>query len=304
MKKKQLLLFLILFGWAAGLKAQITFTAVLDTNRILIGEQTTLTLTASGLNNPKDVLWPAWPDSIKELEVLTVTGDTLQKKALYTINQRYLITCFDSGYVLIPPFTLLADSIRLETEPLILNVSTVELDPAKDYYDIKSPVNAPIDWWYWIKRFWLVAAIGSLVIALALWLWLRKRKQAKVAAQPVDLRTPAQRAKDELNALLAERLWQNDQVKAYYSRTTDITRTYLEETFGIAAMEMITDELLEGIRPKVSTAVYDLIKQALQTADLVKFAKVKPGPETHEALWRNCMDIITLTEPKVEPNDA
>ena len=183
-------------------------------------------------------------------------------------------------------------------------MSTVELDPAKDYYDIKSPVNAPIDWWYWIKRFWLVAAIGSLVIALALWLWLRKRKQAKVAAQPVDLRTPAQRAKDELNALLAERLWQNDQVKAYYSRTTDITRTYLEETFGIAAMEMITDELLESIRPKVSTAVYDLIKQALQTADLVKFAKVKPGPETHEALWRNCMDIITLTEPKVEPNDA
>ena len=291
-------LLLVIFGFTfALLHGQGAFTAQLDTNRILIGEQTTFTLSATGLVNPNDVLWPAWPDSLKDLEVLAVTTDTIQNKGLFAINQHYLITSFDSGFVLIPPFTLLADSIRLETEPQLLNIGTVALDPTQDYYDIKDPVNAPFDWLYWLKRLWLVGAIGTLVLAVVLWFWLRKRKEKK-AAKVVDLRTPAQRARDELNALHAARIWQAGDVKTYYSRATDVTRTYLEETFHVAAMEMITDDLLEAIQPAISANAFALLKRTLQTADLVKFAKAKPGPETHEELWNNCMQIINLTEPK------
>jgi hypothetical protein len=293
-----LTILLFVFAGFAGM-AQPAFTASLDTNRILIGQQTYFQLVASGIANPTDLLWPAWPDTLKGLEVLGASSDTNTENGITKITVRYLITSFDSGFVLISPVKLTMGADTLKTEPLILNVSTVELDPTQDYFDIKQPVEAPIDWLYWLKKLWLWAAIASVIIAVALWFWLRKRKE-KAAAQVVDLRSPAQRAKDTLRALAEERIWQNGDVKGYYSRATDAVRTYLEESFRIPAMEMVSDELLEAIQPKISSAAYQLLRNALRQADLVKFAKAKPGPETHEKLMSDCLEIINLTEPKTD----
>jgi hypothetical protein len=230
---------------------------------------------------------------------LGATSDTITQNGVSEIVVRYLITSFDSGFVLINPVVLVAGTDTLKTEPLILNISTVELDPTQDYFDIKAPVNPPFDWLYWLKKLWLWAAIAALIMAVALWFWLRKRKE-KAAPLVVDLRTPAQRARDVLRALAEERLWQNGDLKGYYSRATDAVRTYLEESFRIPAMEMISDELLDAIQPKVSHTAYQLLRTALRQADMVKFAKAKPGPETHEKLLADCLEIINLTEPKTD----
>ena len=280
--------------------AQPTFHASLDTNRILVGEQTHYHLEASGIEDLKDVLWPAWPDTIKGLELLSTTSDTLFQDGLFKVHQRLLITSFDSGFVLIPPLALILDSVKLESEPLIINVTTVPLDPTQDYYDIKKPIKAPLDILYWLKRFWVAAAIGSLIIALLLWFWLRKRKQKKAETRVIDTRTPSQRAKDHLHELLNERVWQDGRVKEYYDRATDITRTYIEESFGIHAMEMISNELLEAVESKFSREAQVILSRALRQADMVKFAKVSPGPDAHAAIWEDCMQVIKLTEPREE----
>jgi hypothetical protein len=297
MKRFLIIQMLVFAGFA--MMAQPTFTARLDTNRIVIGQQTYFQLTATGLINPNDVRWPAWPDTLKGLEVLGATSDTITQNGVSEIVVRYLITSFDSGFVLINPVVLVAGADTLKTEPLILNISTVELDPTQDYFDIKAPVNPPFDWLYWLKKLWLWAAIAAVILAVALWFWLRKRKQKEIP-QVVDLRSPAQRAKDALRTLAEERLWQNGDVKGYYSRATDAVRTYLEESFRIPAMEMISDELLDAIQPKVSHTAYQLLRTALRQADMVKFAKAKPGPETHEKLLADCLEIINLTEPKTD----
>ena len=296
--KRLLTILIFVFAGFAGM-AQPTFTARLDTNRIVIGEQTYFELKATGLTNPSNLIWPAWPDTLKGLEVLDATLDTLVQNGVSEITQRFLITSFDSGFVLISPVKLVIGVDTLKTEPLILNVSTVELDPEQDYYDIKDPLSPPFDWLYWLKKLWVWAAIASIIIAVALWLWLRKRKE-KAAPEVVDLRSPAQRAKDTLRALAEERVWQSGDVKGYYSRATDALRTYLEESFRIPAMEMISDELLDAIQPKISHSAYQLLRNALREADLVKFAKSKPGPETHEKLMADCLEIINLTEPKTD----
>jgi hypothetical protein len=293
-----LTIFLLVFAGFAGM-AQPTFTARLDTNRIVIGQQTYFQLKAGGISNPSDLIWPAWPDTLKGLEVLNATLDTITQNGISEITVRYLITSFDSGFVLISPVPLVMGVDTLKTEPLILNVSTVEIDPEQDYFDIKDPVNPPFDWLYWLKKLWIWAAITAIIMAVALWFWLRKRKQKEIP-QVVDLRSPAQRAKDALRTLAEERLWQTGDVKGYYSRATDAVRTYLEESFRIPAMEMISDELLDAIQPKVSHAAYQLLRNALRQADMVKFAKAKPGPETHEKLLADCLEIINLTEPKTD----
>ncbi len=301
MKQVLALTSLLLFTVLANAQ-QAGFSSRLDTNRILIGEQTHYHLEATGLSNTSDMLWPVWPDSLSGLEVLNVSSDTTEENGLFSIHQQYLITSFDSGFVLIPPLTLLLDSSKLETEPQILNVTTVELDPTQDYYDIKEPVKAPIDWLYWLKRIWVYALIASVILGVILWLWLRKRK-AKKEQVVVDSRTPAQRAKDLLRELREERLWQAGDVKGYYSRCTDIVRTYLEESTGIPAMEMITDELLDALQTKTSAEVNQLLAMALRQADQVKFAKAKPGPDMHEKVWEDCLRIVELTEPKEEVNN-
>jgi hypothetical protein len=86
----------------------------------------------------------------------------------------------------------------------------LSLDPTQDYYDIKSPVKAPIDWMYWIEAHLdLRSPCSTLFWQSILWLWLRKRK-AKKEVVFVDTRTPAQRAKENLQALLDEaRVWQS-----------------------------------------------------------------------------------------------
>lgn len=293
-----LTILLFVFAGFAGM-AQPTFTARLDTNRIVIGQQTNFELKAGGITNPSDLIWPAWPDTLRDLEVLGATLDTVTQNGISEITARYLITSFDSGFVLINPVPLVMGADTLKTEPLILNVSTVELDPTQDYYDIKDPLNPPFDWLYWLKKLWIWAAIASIIIAVALWFWLRKRRE-KAAPKVVDLRTPAQRAKDTLRTLAEERVWQNGDVKGYYSRATDAVRTYLEESFRIPAMEMVSDELLDAIQPKISSTAFQLLRNALRQADLVKFAKAKPGPETHEKLMADCLEIINLTEPKTD----
>lgn len=296
--KRFLTILTLVFAGFAGM-AQPVFTASLDTNRILIGEQTSFQLKASGITNPNELVWPAWPDTLKGLEVLGATMDTILQNGVSEITIRYLITSFDSGFVLINPVKLAVGADTLKTEPLILNISTVELDPEQDYFDIKDPVNPPFDWLYWLKKLWIWAAIAALIMAIALWFWLRKRKE-KLAPKVVDLRSPAQRAKDRLRALAEERVWQNGDVKSYYSRATDTVRTYLEESFRIPAMEMISDELLDAIQPKISHSAFQLLRNALRQADLVKFAKSKPGPETHEKLMADCLEIINQTEPKTD----
>lgn len=293
-----LTIFLSVFAGFAGM-AQPTFTARLDTNRIVIGQQTYFELKAEGISKLSDLIWPAWPDTLKSLEVFGFTLDTVTQNGISQITARYLITSFDSGFVLINPVPLVMGADTLKTEPVILNVSTVELHPTQDYYDIKDPLNPPFDWLYWLKKLWIWAAIASIIIAVALWFWLRKRRE-KAAPKVVDLRTPAQRAKDTLRTLAEERVWQNGDVKGYYSRATDAVRTYLEESFRIPAMEMVSDELLDAIQPKISSTGYQLLRNALRQADMVKFAKARPGPETHEKLMADCLEIINLTEPKTD----
>ena len=63
-------------------------------------------------------------------------------------------------------------------------------------------------------------------------------------------------------------------MKEYYSSLTDIAREYIEGQFGVNAVEMTTDDILEEIKPlHFSQETYDKLKDTMEVADLVKFAK-------------------------------
>ena len=78
---------------------------------------------------------------------------------------------------------------------------------------------------------------------------------------------------------------------------TDTLRKYIEERFGINAMEMTSGEILELIRKNSEAqSVYDNLRQILQLADFVKFAKMNPLPDENDLSMMNAYLFVNQTK--------
>ena len=98
--------------------------------------------------------------------------------------------------------------------------------------------------------------------------------------------SPIEKAIAYLQNLDKKQLVQRGDVKEYYSEMTDITRTYIEESIHIPAMESTSSELMEALKKAiadkkmfVNREELDKFKKVLENSDLVKFAKVFPGQQ-------------------------
>jgi hypothetical protein len=136
----------------------------------------------------------------------------------------------------------------------------------EDIRDIKGPVPLPSDWW------WLWVVLGVIVAgAVAFWLW--RRREHPVSGETPVLLTPFEVAMDSLRRLREVSL----PVEEFYTRLSDIVRQYIEARFGLRAPERTTEEFLaEATLPRDSMA---LLGEFLREADLVKFARYRPGNE-------------------------
>jgi hypothetical protein len=87
---------------------------------------------------------------------------------------------------------------------------------------------------------------------------------------------------------------------------THILRDYLEKRYQIPALESTSDELIAALRKTdMPLAIQFKLKQLLQMADLVKFAKVVPELNVHDGAYETAMELIMETEPiiKIENPD-
>lgn len=137
---------------------------------------------------------------------------------------------------------------------------------AIDIRDIKGLVPVPLAWG------WIALAVLVLALLLILFWWWRRRKPA-VTGETLVQRTPAELALAALATLKA----QNLPVEVFYTRVSDIIRQFIEGQFGLHAPERTTEEFLAEARLPVESMA--LLGAFLQEADLVKFARLQPGPE-------------------------
>ena len=108
-----------------------------------------------------------------------------------------------------------------------------------------------------------------------------------------------------MNELDEKLLWQNNKVKEYYSELTEIVRGYIERELKVPALEKTTDEILETLKDfndvetiKTSKETINKLKELLQEADLVKFAKSKPLALEIEEDRKDAEDIVSSLKPK------
>ena len=100
-----------------------------------------------------------------------------------------------------------------------------------------------------------------------------------------------------LEQLKKERLWELGKIKEYQSALTDIIRTYLENRFEVRAMEMTTDEISFALsKTQFDTNHESKLREILQIADLIKFAKAEPAMSIHERFLDDAIQFVNDTK--------
>jgi len=280
-----LLLFAVVFrGGAQNIKVN----ARLDTGVILLGDQTVLRLSAE-LPKGTPVIFPLLGDTLSAKVQIVSAGrtDTLPDQhdpAVLRISRAYTVTSFDPGMQVVPALVFQSGGKTYATEALPLEVQSVKVDTTKAIYDIKQPLAVSYTFLDWLKDHWHWVVIGLMVLLVLLgaWFYFRKiRKPKPVVLKPEPLRPAHVKALELLDVLEQKKLWQQGQVKAYYIELTDIVRDYLEQRYGIHALEQTTDEILSSLSDRaaadLSADSRNVLKELLLLADLVKFAKFQPS---------------------------
>lgn len=226
------------------------------------------------------------------------------------LRKRYEMAAFDEGiYSLGRPQVLYADKNIVDTlyapDSLRVVVATFQIDSTSHaIFDMKpqktlrfrfGEVSGYLSWA-------LAVAVVLALVVFALVKYLEKRgKRISDLWRPAPPLPPHIVAITALEQLHNQKLWQNNRHKLYYSALSDILRTYLAGAFGVGAMEMTTDEIVEAIRdidlPQKSAM--DLVA-VLRDADLVKFAKAMPEAEENESAYNKAYYFVEETKPVEE----
>ena len=120
---------------------------------------------------------------------------------------------------------------------------------------------------------------------------------------PKPLPKPWEIALESLQRLKTRKLWEQGLEKDYFTELTDILREYLYGRFGINAMEMTTRQIMDKIYESDLRDKRDYVKQILNVADFVKFAKVRPLPADSIAAYDNAVKFVEETIPVETPGE-
>lgn len=252
------------------------------------------------LTIPKDyyVEWKQFDDtlskSIDVVEVGDVVTTPISNSDNVKMTQNLKLTSFDTGYVYVPSIGItysksLTDSVRrtLYTGEYELYVTTIAVDTTEAFRPIKDVIRQGITA---KEAFSLLGIIVILAGIVYLVIYVSKHKKDKEVVV-VEKKKPTIPAIVTARAKLAEikdnEAWKSLNTKDYYTDLTDITREYLEGQFGIEAVEMTTDEILQAVRAlEINETAKDKLQETLILADFVKFAKANPTAEQNEESFK------------------
>lgn len=309
---------------SAGM-AQVSVSAKLENNKILIGDHAVFHVEAKYPDTEKvthidlsllDSVF-ARPDAKNpdkdpgQLEVLGISQwDTLVHNSLVTLKTQIKLTAWKAGVYDINPivfhfqksnsvtYTRATNKIMLLVDSPLgddIAADTVQLAPIKDI------ITEPLKF-----EDFLPFIIGLLVLAGLIWLGIFISKRSKNKGQPKEVviqKRPAHEiALEQLEQLKDAQLWQKGMVKEYQSELSHIIREYVENRYETLALESTTDEILQDLKHiDFDESLKSNLKEMLQLADLVKFAKAEPPPEKHEQWMLFAEDFILKT--KLQPVD-
>lgn len=215
--------------------------------------------------------------------------DTLSVHSDFTeLELRAIITSFDSGSHVVPPFEFFIERLDGRVDTLHysvpdLEVNTIQIDTLTFVpFDIKGEMGYPLTFWEIFR--WVLLAIGTLLIIYIVYRVIRNLRENKtLLGKPVVKDPPHIIALRELDKLRNKKLWERDQ-KQYYTEVTDILRSYIERVFDVQAMEQTSKEIIDDLQSKdIDKKEFEELKDLFNLSDLVKFAKYTATSQESES---------------------
>ena len=284
--RRYILFLMATFALLGGLKAQnVEVEGKVNDTKVQVGKPFTLDLS---LKVPYGwfVEWNDFAiDTLSEqLDIIkrSEVERTADADSNVIVKQQLTLMTFDTGQIQVPAVGLTyaksfddPDRLKAYTDPINLYSTTITVDTTLAYKPIVEPIAAPVQ----MKEVfpWILAVLLLALAVFGIWYW-RKHRKTKVDADGNIVRGPVippyDKAVGDLENLRQQKLWQSGKVKEYFSSLTDIAREYIEGQFGVNAVEMTTDDILEEVKPlHFSQETYNKLKETMEVADLVKFAK-------------------------------
>ncbi len=300
---------------AAGAWAQVNVAARIDTAMMLIGDQTNIRLEAS-FPQGYSVTMPIYADTvIRKLEVVEAGRvDTAMVDGIIHLQQTYVVTCFDSGWYMIPqqPFAIVQPDGFTDTifsDAMYFGVQTMQLDTANPnaITDIKPLQEAPFKF-NELKPYLKIGGLVLLalaVIGFVIYVIIRRKHNKPIFSAPKPQEPAHVIALRQLDLLREQKLWQRGLVKEYYSSLTDIVRTYLNGRFNVQAMESTTSETMRMVKlvAEIDMSQRAGLQQLLERADFVKFAKAQTDAGENELSFDFVEKFVLATKPVEQLHD-
>ncbi len=252
-------------------------SVAIDTTNIRIGEQFLFKIV---IKDTANVIFPEKLENLNKLEVVKdIKIDTFKNSLI----KKYLMTGFDSGAFYIPTQQIFIKNRAYLSDSVLINVATVSVDTTKQkMFPIKSIQTEPLVYDDF-KPYLIWVFLALLLIGLLIYYFKTRKKPEIKEIDTVNTLPPFEEALEKLQELDNKLLWQNNEIKKYYSELTEIIRVFIEKELEIPALEITTFELVSLLSDYNTQKNINITKETvrkldalLQEADLVKFAKSTP----------------------------
>lgn len=309
MKKIFLSIFLAFALVNISFAGEISVKATLEPNEILIGQQSTYKLELIQPATEK-VSWPQFSDTLAtNVQILEkLKTDTAKiSDGRISITTEYLVSSYDSGFYYVPEFLFETATEKVTSNPLGLTVNTVQVNEQTDDINAeKNIMSAPFSW-IELARWSGIGLAAVLIIAIIVLILMRFvfNKKVTILPETPEVVLPAHVvALQKLEQIKTEKIWQQGQIKQFYTDITDVIREYLSGAYGINAMEMTTDEIVALVKKnKDLDEIRLVLKDMLELSDLVKFAKFVPLENENEKAVLDAFIIVEKTTKEEETEE-
>lgn len=256
---------------------------------ILLGEQFTVALKVF-VPAGKEIQW-FQVDSIPHFEIIDKSKiDSLKEGTDLILQQKLVLTSWDSGSRILPPFILPNTSER--TQPVKIEVSyTSPWDPNKDYNPVKDIIEVEKPertTWYWY-------VIGALLLLLLFILLFPKGKKPKEKKRVVV--NAYDKAISELKIL--QQTIDTKDYKEWFTALINILRNYLYHKRDFELHTKTSDYLVVYLsKENLDKTFQNDLLQILRLSDVVKFAKYEPTLIQKEESLQTIKKTIQTIEGK------
>ncbi len=292
-------------GPAAAEQAEVpvvTVSASVDRDEVTIGDRIHYTISVTAPAGV-EVEIPLLGKQLGDFTVLDFGDLPLRTEVDRVVTSRWFrLTIFQTGQYLLPgPTVRYRQSTqeqyhRIDGNDVLITVMSLlaQADQNTTIRDIKPPEVPPFDW----RPYGLVALAVLVLAGFGGGLFFYLRRPSPAVASPAP--DAYQVALEALRRLRARGLIEKEQFEMYYVSLSAIVREYLEDGFRIRAPEMTSEEFLSAAArdSQLSAAQQGRLAEFLSRADLVKFARHRPGLDESEAAYQAARHFIEETRPR------